>query len=175
MQTVPCAGRMLKIRYLKRRVSIVKNLTSDGRTSDVKYSTFDWGPFKCQKSDIPQTPFRYRIFDIRSDALRMSNIRHSTVRPIESNLPHSIRQNAHVYWKCANRFNFYILSFHSKFSSVSLEDTFHKTDFPFTKHDFQYKDILCRKVNFETVSSQIQCPLFFASCIDFVCKSSRET
>ena len=53
--------------------------------------------FECQKSDI------------RLDAFRMSNIWHSTVRPIElkkfdltmrrieSNLLHSIRQNAHVY------------------------------------------------------------------------------
>ena len=40
--------------------------------SDAEYSTFDGRPIECRKSDI------------RRRALQMSNIRHSTMRPIES-------------------------------------------------------------------------------------------
>ena len=52
--------------------------TSDGCTSDVEYLTFDWWRIECQTSDIRQTRFGCRIFDIRSDVHRMSNVRLST-------------------------------------------------------------------------------------------------
>ena len=53
--------------------SNVKNPTSDGRASDVEYSTFEGRPIEYRKSDI------------RRSALRVSNIRHSTKAKIGLN------------------------------------------------------------------------------------------
>ena len=53
------------IRHSTDGRSNVKNLASDRRALDVEYSTFNCRAIECQNSDI------------RSEALRISNIRHS--------------------------------------------------------------------------------------------------
>ena len=70
--------------------------------------------FECQKFDIRQTADRMSKIRHSIGPARMSNIRHSTLRPIESkrsdpsmrriesNLLHSIRQNAHLYCACVS-------------------------------------------------------------------------
>ena len=82
---------------IRRRVLWMSNIrhSTDCRWN-VENPTSEEGRFEC------------RIFNIRRGVFRMSNIRHSTMRPIESkksdptirriesNFRHSIRQNAHV-------------------------------------------------------------------------------